>query len=305
MTAAALPRPHVARVEWLDGARGAALAAMAVYHFVWDLAAFGYLDPATTTSEGMHEASHLIASAFLAIVGYSLGLAHPQGLRAGPFARRLATVAGAAALVTFASFYFAPGEAITMGVLHCIVLSSLVAVAFLRAPPFAILAGAALAFALPLAVSGPAFDAPALAWTGLGTTPPATLDWRPLLPWCGVTLLGLAAARLLPPRPAPSVYVHGVRPPAAPSSRVSHGLGTLGRHSLAFYLLHQVFLYGGVALAAHALPPDASLRAVRRTCIAACAKSGGPQDACVSGCKCCAREAARRGLLAAMNRTAL
>ena len=34
---------------------------------------------------------------------------------------------------------------------------------------------------------------PGLVWLGLGTQDPATLDWRPLMPWGGVLLLGLGA----------------------------------------------------------------------------------------------------------------
>ena len=40
------------RIEAIDIARGAALVAMAVYHFGWDLEFFGYLDAGTTITGG-------------------------------------------------------------------------------------------------------------------------------------------------------------------------------------------------------------------------------------------------------------
>jgi len=94
----------------------------------------------------------------------------------------------------------------------------------------------------PRLFAGPEFNAPALLWIGLGTRAPRTEDWVPLLPWLGVMLLGMAAAgALLARRPA----VLGGAVPAA-----VRPLAWLGRHSLAFYMLHQPVLIALVAAAA-------------------------------------------------------
>ena len=108
------------RIDAVDCARGVALIGMAVYHFSWDLADFRLAPPLLPFTPQMRLLSHIVASAFLLLVGVSLALAHRNGLNVRPFWRRLAIVVGAAALVTAGSFVFAPSEPITFGILHCI-----------------------------------------------------------------------------------------------------------------------------------------------------------------------------------------
>ena len=98
---------------------------MAAYHLSWDLADFRLASPMLPFTPQMRLLSHMVASAFLLLVGVSLALAHRNGLNVRAFWRRLAIVAGAAALVTAGSFVFAPSEPITFGILHCIAVASL------------------------------------------------------------------------------------------------------------------------------------------------------------------------------------
>ncbi len=184
------------RVDAVDCARGLALVGMAAYHLTWDLADFRVVSPMLPFSPPMRLVSHVVGSAFLALVGVSLALAHRDRLNLPAFWRRLAIVAGAAALVTAASLVFAPGQAIWFGILHCIAAASLVALPFVEAPPWASVLAGATAIALPFFVHSTLFDPPALLWLGLGEALPNTLDWYPLLPWAGVVLIGLGFARL-------------------------------------------------------------------------------------------------------------
>src|SRR5208337_2410056 len=184
------------RVDAVDCARGLALVGMAAYHLTWDLADFRVVSPMLPFSPPMRLVSHVVGSAFLALVGVSLGLAHRDRMNLPAFWRRLALVAGAAALVTAASLVFAPGQAIWFGILHCIAVASLVALPFVEAPAWASLLAGAAAIALPFFVHSTLFDPSALLWLGLGEALPNTLDWYPLLPWAGVVIIGLGFARL-------------------------------------------------------------------------------------------------------------
>ena len=94
------------RVDAVDCARGLALIGMGVYHLSWDLADFRLISPLLPFTAPMRLLSHSVASVFLALVGVSLALAHRDGLNVRAFWRRLAIVAGAAALVTVAKFSF-------------------------------------------------------------------------------------------------------------------------------------------------------------------------------------------------------
>ena len=129
-------RPRIAAI---DAARGVALGGMVVYHLIWDFAHFGLIAPTAPFAPATRALSHVVASAFLALVGVSLALAHPHGLRRAAFLKRLALIVGAAALVTAASYAIDANEPILFGILHCIAVASLIAALFVAAPPWAAL----------------------------------------------------------------------------------------------------------------------------------------------------------------------
>lgn len=242
-TVATLPRIAV-----IDIARGTALVAMAVYHFGWDLEFFHYMDPGTTVSGGWRIFARAIAISFLFLVGVSLFLAHAGGTRWRPFLRRLAMVAAAAAAISAATFLLMPAGFIFFGILHHIALASLLGLAFLRLPAAPVLLLAAAAVAAPHLLSASAFDPPALWWTGLSTFRPQTNDYVPLFPWFGAVLAGIGTARLL--------NDHGLieRLRRVEPGRWARPLSMAGRHSLAFYLLHQPVLLAAVWTIAQLFP---------------------------------------------------
>ncbi len=281
------------RIAAIDVARGLALIGMGVYHLIWDLAHFGFAPASLPFAPAMRLLSHGVAGAFLALVGVSLALAHPHGLRRAAFARRFALVAGAALLVTLATYFLDRDEPILFGILHCIAIASLIAAPFVGAPAWAALAAGALALAAPLALTSESFNSPALIWLGLGTVAPASLDWRPLLPWAGVVLLGLALARLFLSRLARSAVALW-RPAAIPG----RALAFAGRHSLAIYLAHQPILFA--ALFALANLTGVAARQERETylaaCRPACVERGGEFGPCAKACACVADRARAAGL---------
>jgi len=287
------------RVAAVDVARGLALVGMGVYHSIWDLAHFGFVAASLPFAPAMRLLSDAVAGAFLALVGVSLTLAHPDGLRRGPFARRLAKIVAAALLVTAATFFLDRDEPITFGILHCIAAASLVAAPFVGAPPWATLAAGAAALVAPLLFANADFDSPALVWLGLGTVAPRALDWRPLLPWAGVALVSLALARVLRPWFAPS--------PLAlwrPASLFGRALAFAGRHSLTIYLVHQPILFGALFATADlsGLAARQQREAYLATCAPACVERGGDDARCARACVCVADRAEAAGLSLGLRR---
>ncbi len=274
------------RLDAVDVARGLALVAMAAYHFTWDLAYFGAIAPETPFTPPMRIASHVIGSAFLGLAGVSLALAHGGGFRPSHYAKRQLRIGAAAALVTAASYAVAPQTPIGFGILHCIFVASLLAAPLVARPALALAAGLAIVV-LPFVVSTPAFNPPWLVWLGLGTQEPATLDWRPLAPWGGVLILGLALARLAPPLPV-------WRATAAPM----RALALAGRHSLAIYLIHQPVLLGLLyaALTLTGYSERLSVEAYGKACRPACVEAGGEIETCERACACVVRDASAAGL---------
>ncbi len=232
--------PAAARLPAVDVARGAAFVAMALYHFAWDLEAFGGVWLDMQYGAFWMAARYLIAGSFLFLVGVGLVLAGRRGIDWPRAAARLLRIAGGAAAVTVATFLFIPTAFVFFGILHAILLFSLIGLAALRLPAWANLLLGLLVIALPMVVRAPVFDRPELLWIGLGPTPPPTNDFEPVFPWLGPVLLGMACARWWLACGAPGG--------TAGRGAVGRALGFVGRHALAAYLIHQPILVGAILL---------------------------------------------------------
>jgi uncharacterized membrane protein len=239
MPFAAPARPG--RILALDLARGGALAAMAVFHFVFDLEMFGWVAQGTSTSGGWRVLALLTAGSFLFLAGVSLWLAHGTGRRWTGFGRRFLKIAAAAALISAVTWVAVPEAPIFFGILHSIAAASLVGMALLNLPALALLGLAALAFWAPYGLKAEVFDPWWLWWTGLQTVPVRSVDYVPLAPWLGPFLLGLAAGRL---GSAAGLWTRLARWRGGP---LAERLSWPGRHSLMVYLLHQPVLIALVA----------------------------------------------------------
>lgn len=230
------------RIHAIDIARTLALLAMAGYHFTFDLMLFGHLPPGFVFQGPWPLIARAIASSFLFLSGVSLWLAHGRGIRWPGFWRRFAMVAGAAFLVTIATYFTMGAQFIRWGILHAIAAGSLIGLAFLRAPVTLTVATAAAAFAAPHLGRYEVFNAPHWLWLGLSTEIPPMMDYEPLLPWLCPVLLGLATAKLM--ARAGLWDRLGLWHPGP----LGQALIWPGTHSLAIYLIHQPVLFGAVYL---------------------------------------------------------
>ncbi len=244
------PQKPSRRIGVLDLARGLALFAMATYHFSWDLELFGYLEPGTTTHGLFKAYARSIAGSFLFLAGVSLVLAHGKGVRPTAFIRRVAMVAGAAALISLVTYFATPDSFIYFGILHAIAASSVIGLAFLRLPVLLTVLAGIVCIGLPGFYRHELFNPAWLSWIGLFTVPPRSNDFVPLMPWLGPFLIGMgltkyAVSQNLTERLAAFDTGTG---PAARATRFC------GRHSLAFYLVHQPVLLSFVWVASQIIP---------------------------------------------------
>jgi uncharacterized membrane protein len=281
------------RLPAVDLARGLALWAMLVFHLVWDLAAFGWIDADAPHMPGMRWFGHAIAASFLLLVGYSLVLAeNAKGplWRSASYWRRWGQIVLAAGAISTVSFWMFPETPIFFGILHCIALSSLVALPLLAAPPTLALVLGVAALLAPSFLAAPLFDAKIFWWTGLGTFLPPSNDFRPLLPWLAFVLFGVALGRRARlPRP---VETASERRPAG----LGRALTFCGRHSLAFYLIHQPLLFGFFTLLALFVTPTPDARPFQRQCAVQCVNAGASADLCERSCACVVDRAKTAGL---------
>jgi uncharacterized membrane protein len=283
------------RERWpaLDVARGVAIAAMVVYHFAWDLSFVRLIATDIVEHRAWQLFARSIASSFLLLVGIGLVLAHQKGMRWRPFLRRLAVIAGAALVITIATWFAFPDEYIFFGILHCIAASSVLALPFLRAPAAVIVGAALLCFAAPFVLTEPALDAPLLDWLGLGARSPVTNDYVPIFPWFGFVLLGLAGGRLITPLAA------GAGPRSAVwTAPFARALIWAGGRSLPIYLVHQPLLLGSLLLLVQITGPNPAAEDAffGRGCEASCAASGVDKAFCLAGCACAGERLKAEGL---------
>lgn len=205
---------------------------MVVYHFVFDLYAFGGYDVGAVTGFWARFAD-ATASLFLFLVGVSLAISSRRG--GGGFRRYLLRglgIFGYGMLLTVVFLVFGMGI-VAFGILHLIGVSIVLAYPFLRFRFANLVLGVAIFTAGLYLQAG---DPTGSAWLlPFGAVPEgwAMPDYRPLLPWFGVVLIGLFFGNV--------VYGDGRRPArlTAAAPVPARPLLPLGRNSLAIYLVHQ------------------------------------------------------------------
>ncbi|MEM5500666.1 heparan-alpha-glucosaminide N-acetyltransferase [Ahrensia kielensis] len=241
---------HKTRLPFLDVLRGIALVAMAIYHFGWDLAFFNYVAPELVNEGAWKYFARSIASSFLILVGIGLILAHSNGIGWQGFWRRWAKVAGAALIITIATYFATPDAFIFFGILHHIAFASLAGLLFLRLPwPALIILGAVWIGAAPY-LRLDALSGLHMAWTGLANETVRSNDYVPVFPWFGVVLIGMGIGAFLFQRE--QLFTN-------PFAQFSHTwlgrlLAYIGRHSLIFYLIHQPILIALIYLFSLVMP---------------------------------------------------
>ncbi len=221
------------RLIWLDLCRSIALLAMVVFHFTRDLELFGWLPPGVTATGGWAIFARVVAGSFIFLSGLSMVIAHSAGFNPRNWASRIASISGAALLVTVATYVAFPDRYIYFGILHCIAVCSVVGAIMLRAPASLSFALAVLILAAQDVWDTGIFASPWLAWTGLTLATRPSLDFLPMIPWLSAFLAGMAVAKSLPV----AQWDLSVR-----TSAISSLLAWPGRHSLMVYLLHQPIL---------------------------------------------------------------
>ncbi len=282
----------VQRWDAIDAARGLAIVAMIVYHFSWDLSFLQLIETNILLVPAWRWLARGIAGSFLMLSGVGLVLAHEKGFSGRSFLKRLMKVGGAALAVTVATYFAFPESYIFFGILHCLAVSGVLALPFLRLHPAATLGIAAMCLAAPRIFTSPALDAPWLDWLGLGSVEPVTNDYVPIFPWFGVVLIGVAAGRALLVR-------REIRNLASWRSKdpFSRLLIWVGRKSLSIYLTHQIILLGILFGVLQIVGPNrmAEAQPFMAQCEATCLRNAQPQS-CRALCSCTVESLRKSGL---------
>lgn len=219
------------RLISIDQLRALALILMAIFHFGYDLSVFGYVEfdakaPFWSVFRG------LIVTLFFISVGASLALASARGIRWQAFWMRELKIVAGAMVITLATYFLYPTHWVWFGVLHFIAVASLLSLPLVNRPRLALFAGIGI---LVLFNVTDWFNLAPL-YTALReplNLPDGTMDLTRLIPWLGMVYIGiyLGHQRLLGISRLPGLPENGI-------------FIWLSRHSLGFYMLHQIPLYG-------------------------------------------------------------
>jgi uncharacterized membrane protein len=230
------------RYAMIDALRGVAIALMIAYHFSFDLNYHGWIQQDFNNAPFWLIARASIVSLFLLLVGISLVL-NAQRADTASFWRRQAKLLAASIAVSAGSFAMFPDSFIFFGILHFILLASLLGRMCVRFY-YANLAASLLILLVGTNYTNPIFNAPSLQWLGFMTYKPFTEDYVPFFPWFGVVLAGIFLGQLIFTKRCPA-WLSDYQP----GSRM-RPLILAGRHSLLIYLLHQPILLGILSLVA-------------------------------------------------------
>lgn len=139
-------------------------------------------------------------------------------------------------LITLVTWIFFPREFIIFGILHLIGISIILATPFLKSKRASLVLGIAIIL-VGLILQNFTFDFSWLLWLGFVPSNFVTFDYFPIIPWFGVSLLGVYFGNIL--------YKNNKRNfkiPDLSRSIFVRGVNFLGRNSLIIYLLHQPLL---------------------------------------------------------------
>jgi uncharacterized membrane protein len=234
---------HKGQRFWeVDAARGVAILMMVAYHLTYDLDTFGGYDIESTSGFWAWFAD-ATASAFLFLVGVSLSISYWRATAGGTgrglfwkYLRRGLRILAYGMALTIISLALGMGI-IAFGILHVIGVSVILAYPLLKYRlPNLYLGVSIIAVGAYMMVRDLSSESPWLLPFGVVPENIFMPDYRPLLPWFGVVLLGLFVGNV--------VYGDGKRPArlAQRTPAVARQLVPLGRNSLFIYLIHQPIL---------------------------------------------------------------
>jgi uncharacterized membrane protein len=245
-------KPSSKRFIEIDMLRGLAIFLMIFGHILWDLDYFGLIPINNIIYSFLQKT---VPPLFFLLVGISLvvskkkmenrSLKEESDYYNRLFLRGL-KVFNLGIILTIFSLIFINGKPVFFGVLHCIGLSIILSAPFLKYRRYTMIFALLLIFAGVL-ISQLTFKNPTVFHLAIGLHQADiwryTVDYFPLLPWFGITLLGIVIGDYL--------YVgdkRRFRMPDISKYRPAKLFQWAGQHSLGLYLIHQPIIAGTLFL---------------------------------------------------------
>jgi len=225
------------RIIGIDIFRGSAIVLMIIFHIAYDLQYFNYLNLHITTEPFWKNFRLIIVNMFLVTVGMSLALAHRDSIHWAAVRKRTFQLALASLLVSVSTYMIFPHSWVYFGILHFILLASLLALPFIHRPWLSL----ALSVIILIAYfhfglrTQPLFDLLAIP---LGLPLKRTVDLVQIIPWISTVLIGISIVGFNLHHKLFDTKLFNAE------SKCQRSLVFMGKHALIIYLIHQPLLFG-------------------------------------------------------------
>jgi uncharacterized membrane protein len=221
---------------------------MIFHHVLWDLDYYGILP----LNPSLYQFNQLVPTMFFLLIGICLSITfnkkqdYPNHYLEKHLVKRGLWIFGLGMAITAITMVFMPGRPILFGVLHCIGISIILCIPFLKLKTLTFFPGAIMVL-LGVLMAQFSVENPTVLHLLVGLHPIGfwqyTIDYFPLFPWLGIALLGVFLGNIF--------YRDGVRQfrfPDLSDRRSLSLLSWMGKHSLEIYLLHQPVIAGILGL---------------------------------------------------------
>jgi len=224
------------RIVGIDIFRGLAIVFMVVFHFCYDLNYFKLAHIPLYSSSFWLNFRLVIVNMFLITAGISLAIAYGKGIKWQKLKKRILLLGGASLGISVVTFFVFPHTWVYFGVIHFVLVASIVGLLFINRPK--------LAFVLSVAIivgylffnfnMHPIFKqiAPILHLPMRHTE-----DLVPFIPWFSATLLGIAIVGF-----GWHILLFENRLFKA-DTKAHKFLSFIGKRALLIYLIHQPLIF--------------------------------------------------------------
>ena len=229
------------RIHLLDILRGVSVIAMMVYHFMWDLGYFKFIELEIVTRGLFLFFAQCVGASFIIISGISFGILILNDKFRKKFLKRLIILVFICIIITLVTYLLDNSSFIFFGVLHFLATCSLISfllVRFINNHTLFIL----FFVSSVLSVSNVNYSLPAyLSWIGFNQNVPKSNDFYPLFPWVSFYFFGLWIGNSV--RKYLLRYNKEKFDSHYSFNFVYRSLQFLGKNSLPIYILHQPIFF--------------------------------------------------------------
>lgn len=202
----------------VDILRGFTVLLMIIFHTIYDFALFKIISIPRIFETAWFYFPRLIVCLFLICVGISLSIEHYNKIMWRKFFFRLSKIIFFATTISLVTYFLFPNRWIYFGTLHCIAITSIMSLPFLKLPKTALWLGIII-FSFDL------FFKLRVPWIMLKHL---SMDYIPPFPWISAALFGIFLFHK---------NIHKFKLPQ------SNSLIFLGQNSLFIYIIHQPLIY--------------------------------------------------------------